>query len=138
VELFLNIIWFATSLLLVTWWIRLARRERTRDEVSAMIALALLLVLLFPVISMTDDLVAINNSAEAEHMMRRYEAPLSQIVFCGLENAVAVFLMAMVIIASSGMCFTRVRPQAFAAKLLAGFVRASGVRPPPVMAALGA
>jgi hypothetical protein len=87
---------------------------------------------------MTDDLVAINTSAEVEHMMRRYEAPLSQIASIGLLDAIALFVMIMVGIASSGKCFTRIRPHAFAATLLAGFVRAFGVRPPPVTAALAA
>jgi hypothetical protein len=138
VELFLNLIWLSVSLLLVTWWIGSVRRGRAKVGWGAVIALTLLLVLLFPVISMTDDLVAINTSAEVEHMMRRYEAPLMQIASFALLDAVALFAMVMVGIASSGKCFTRIRPHAFAAKLLAGFVRASGDRPPPVMGALAA
>jgi hypothetical protein len=138
VELFLNLIWLSVSLLLVTWWIGSVERGHAKVGWSAVITLTLLLVLLFPVISMTDDLVAINTSAEVEHMMRRYEAPLSEIASIGVLDAIALFVMIMVGIASSGKCFTRIRPHAFAATLLAGFVRAFGVRPPPVTAALAA
>lgn len=137
-ELFLNLIWLGVSLLLVSWWIRSVRAGRAKIEWSTIIALSLLLVLLFPVISMTDDLVAINTSAETEHMMRRYEAPSTQSgSFCVLDE-VALFAMITVGIASSGNRFTRIRPAAFAAKLLAGFVRAFGVRPPPAGSAFAA
>jgi hypothetical protein len=138
VELFLNLIWLSVSLLLVTQWIGSVRQGRAKIKGSTVVALVLLVVLLFPVISMTDDLVAINTSGEMEHTVRRYAAPLSQIESFALLDAVALFAMVMVGIASSGKCFTRIRLHAFAAKLLAGFVRASGVRPPPVTAAFAA
>ncbi len=136
-ELFFNLVWLSVSLLLVVRWIGSVRHSRAKIKGSAVIALVLLLVLLFPVISITDDLVAINTSGEMD-TMRRYEAPLSEIASLYVLDAVALFAMVMVGIASSGKCFTRIRPHAFAAKLLAGFVRASGVRPPPVTAAFAA
>ncbi len=109
---------------------RSERHGRKKIEWSTVIALILLLVLLFPVISMTDDLIAINMASEVEHTMRRYEAPPSQTTSVVLD-AIVLMAMVMIGIAFSGTRFTRVRPRAFAAKLLAGFVRASGVRPPP-------
>jgi glucan phosphoethanolaminetransferase (alkaline phosphatase superfamily) len=138
VELFLNLAWLSVSLLLVTTWMRSERQSPRKFAWSTVIALLLLLVLLFPVISMTDDLVAINLASEIEHTMRRYEAPPSQTTSIALLDAIVLLAMVMIGIAFSGTCFTRVRPPAFAAKLLAGFVRASGVRPPPSAASLAA
>jgi heme A synthase len=131
VELFLNLVWLSVSLLLAITWMRSERRTRKRFEWSTVIALLLLLMLLFPVISITDDLVAINMASEIEHTMRRYEAPPSQMTSIAILYAMLLMAMVMIGIASFGTRFTRVRPSAFAAKLLAGFVRASGVRPPP-------
>ena len=69
------------------------------------IALLLLLVLLFPVISMTDDLAAMNTAAEVEHIMRRYEAPPSQTTSVALLDAIVLVAMAMIGIALSGTRF---------------------------------
>ena len=137
-EIFLNLVWLSVSLLLAITWMRSERRGREKFEWSTVIALLLLLVLLFPVISMTDDLIAINIASEVEHTMRRYEAPPSQTASIALLDAIVLMSMVMIGIASSGTRFTRVRPRAFAAKLLAGFVRASGVRPPPAVAPFAA
>lgn len=137
-ELFLNLVWLSVSLLLVIMWIRSERRGRKKFEWSTVIALLLLLVLLFPVISMTDDLIAINIASEVEHTMRRYEAPPSQTASVALLDAIALMAMVMIGIVLFGVRFTRVRPRTFAAKLLAGFVRASGVRPPPAVAPFAA
>ena len=89
-ELFLNLVWLSVSLLLVITWIRSERRGRKKFEWSTVIALLLLLVLLFPVISMTDDLIAINVASEVEHTMRRYEAPPSQTASVALLDAIAL------------------------------------------------
>ena len=132
-EIFLNLVWLSVSLLLAIVWMRSESQARKKLEWSTVIALLLLLMLLFPVISITDDLAAINTAAEVEHTMRRYEAPPSQMASVALLDAIVLLTTVMIGIAFSGTCFTRVRPSAFAAKLLAGFVRASGVRPPPVV-----
>ena len=65
VELFLNLAWLSVSVLLITWWADSIVRGRTKAGWSAAIALGLLLLLLFPVISMTDDLVAMNDRNRA-------------------------------------------------------------------------
>ena len=135
-ELFLNLVWLSVSLLLAIVWMRSGSQGRKKLEWSTVIALLLLLLLLFPVISITDDLAAINTASEVEHTMRRHEAPPSQTV--ALLDVVVLMALAMIGIAFSGTRFTRVRPRAFAAKLLAGFVRASGVRPPPSVVSLAA
>jgi glucan phosphoethanolaminetransferase (alkaline phosphatase superfamily) len=131
VELFLNLVWLSVSLLLAVTWVRSERSTRRKLKWSTVIALLLLVALLFPVISMTDDLTAINMANEVEHTMRRHEAPTSQSVSVALLDAVARMAMVLIGIAFSGACFARVRRSTFAAKFLAGFVRASGVRPPP-------
>ncbi|HEY6374417.1 MAG TPA: hypothetical protein VIX90_02710 [Edaphobacter sp.] len=132
-ELLLNLAWLSVSLLLVISWIRSERTTRKQFKWSTVIALLLLLTLLFPVISMTDDLVAVNMASEVEHTMRRYEAPPSQMASIALLDAIVLLAAVMMGIAFSGTSFTRVRPPAFAAKLLAGFIRACGVRPPPAV-----
>lgn len=137
-ELFLNLVWLFVSLLLVITWMRSERSAHKKFKWSTVIALLLLVALLFPVISMTDDLIAINTASEVEHTMRRYEAPPTQTTSIALLDAIVFMAMVMIGIAFSGTRFTRVRPRAFAAKLLAGFVRASGVRPPPAVVPLAA
>jgi hypothetical protein len=127
-------VWLSVSLLLVGWWVRAARRGHAKMEWSALVALALLLVLLFPVISMTDDLVAMTAPAETEHMLRRGETLLAHVASVGVLDAVALAAMLFISIAFFGASFSRIRPRTFIVTLLAGFVRTCGVRPPPATA----
>jgi len=74
VELFLNIAWvmFSTSLALL--WIKRSHNvsdgSRQQDWKVQLLALAMLILILLPVISMTDDMQAIS-ATEIEHVMRR-------------------------------------------------------------------
>jgi hypothetical protein len=75
VEIFSNLLWLALSSLFLGFW--LFHRHSWADEPlrsSAsvqFIALALLIVVLLPVVSLTDDLQACTMPAETEHLSRR-------------------------------------------------------------------
>jgi hypothetical protein len=130
-EIFLNFAWVALSILLIGGWIWSIRKGHSQFQWTALVALALLLVLLFPAISITDDRVAMTTPLELEHMMRCSEAPHGQIALLGIFELFATIVFIVLNMAVS--CFyCRVRIRVFAATLLAGFIRAFGVRPPPV------
>ncbi|HMF63851.1 MAG TPA: hypothetical protein VK608_07160, partial [Edaphobacter sp.] len=93
---------------------------------------------LFPVISMTDDLVAMTAPADAEHMLRRYDASWMQSHSLWLLDALALLSLIVAGIVSLLSCSTRVRPRTFVATLLDGLVRALGVRPPPAASPVAA
>lgn len=69
-ELVLNLVWAALAFSLVGLWLRFAPPagpERRRQFA----AIALLILILFPVISVTDDLQVAQNPAEADSCLRR-------------------------------------------------------------------
>jgi hypothetical protein len=74
-ELFLNLAWVVLAAAMYCLWLRIAPRagpeRRIRDWRMQFVALAVLLLILFPVISVTDDLQAIQNPAEADTCLRR-------------------------------------------------------------------
>jgi hypothetical protein len=132
VELLLNIVWLSVSLLIVILCAQSVRRGDTEISWSAGVALCLLLVLLFPVISMTDDLQAITAPAEVEHLMRRHhDAPLLHMGSNMLE-AVALLSLFLPGIAVPAIGSIRARTRGNVTARLDSFVRAYGVRPPPV------
>jgi hypothetical protein len=79
VELLFNLLWLALSLTLCGSW--LIRRKCSGDgtlRVSTtvqIVTLAVLIVILLPVVSLTDDLQACTTPAEAEHLIRRDVTP---------------------------------------------------------------
>jgi predicted ferric reductase len=133
VELLLNLVWMAVSLFLIGGWIWSIRKGYIEFEWAALVALVLLIVILFPAISMTDDLMAMNMPIEVEHAMRRSEAPLAPVAVLGLLGILAAMVLVLLNMAAPRL-FSRIRPRVFAATLLAGFIRAFGVRPPPAFA----
>ena len=74
-ELFLNLAWVALAALMFCLWLRFAPRtgpnRHTEKRRAQFVALAVLLLILFPVISVTDDLQAIQNPAETDSCLRR-------------------------------------------------------------------
>ncbi|HEV2708826.1 MAG TPA: hypothetical protein VGU67_01325 [Edaphobacter sp.] len=130
-ELFLNLAWAILSILLLGGWIWSIRKGHTEFEWTTCVALVLLLVLLFPAISMTDDRVAMSTPVELEHMMRASETPHGQVAILGLFGLLAAFVLVILNMASP-LFYSRMRPRVFAETLLAGLIRAVGVRPPPV------
>jgi hypothetical protein len=73
VELFLNLAGALVGLGLVCLWLRTSRNcdDRSR-RTTQLVALALLILILFPVISVTDDLIAAQNPAETDSVQRRH------------------------------------------------------------------
>ena len=78
-EIFLNLAWVLLAAFTLCQWWRTApcalaygrTRVRITDRRTQFVALALLLLILFPVISVTDDLQAIQNPAETDCLQRR-------------------------------------------------------------------
>ncbi len=132
-ELLLNLLWFSVSLWLVALWARSVRLGHTRQTWSTFVALALLLVLLFPVISMTDDLVAMAAPSEGEHLVRRVQMPLLHLdeAFSFLLDTVALAAVLSLGIAFLSLRLSRLVPRSYPGTVLAGFARAAAVRPPP-------
>jgi hypothetical protein len=72
-ELTLNLAWALLAVLLVRLWRRPALLSSASMR-SQVVALLMLIVILFPVISVTDDLVAAQNPAELYCCARRHHA----------------------------------------------------------------
>jgi len=72
-ELCLNLAWVLLAALIFFLWLRLAPRSGASPRMQ-FVALALLILILFPVISVTDDLQAALNPAETDTCLRRDHA----------------------------------------------------------------
>jgi hypothetical protein len=75
-EFFLNLAGAFVALALVCLWLRWAPHAGV-DRRTQLVALALLILILFPVISVTDDLLAAQNPAETDSCVRRDHLELS-------------------------------------------------------------
>lgn len=69
-ELFLNRVGACVALAIVVQWLRLAP-DAGFDHKTQFVALVLLILILFPVISVTDDLLVAQNAAETDSSVRR-------------------------------------------------------------------
>jgi hypothetical protein len=69
VELFLNITGALVAVAIICLWLRFAPRSGVHRG-TQLVALALLILILFPMISMTDDLLAVQNPAETDVCLR--------------------------------------------------------------------
>ena len=69
-ELTLNLAWTLLAVVIVCLWTRYAPRAGA-DRRLQFVALAVLILILFPVISVTDDLMAAQNPAEDDCCLRR-------------------------------------------------------------------
>ncbi|WP_420239228.1 hypothetical protein ACOBR2_06500 [Telmatobacter bradus] len=69
-ESILNLVWLAIAATMVTLWWRQPAPARAQHRLH-LVAIAALLLILFPVISLTDDLMAAQNPAETDTTMRR-------------------------------------------------------------------
>lgn len=69
-ELFFNILWCGLAIVCLSQWLRAEQRQQ-RDRRTTLVAWVMLVVILFPVISVSDDLWAIQNPAEADSFARR-------------------------------------------------------------------
>jgi hypothetical protein len=69
-ELFLNLAWAVSSLALIWIWARGSTRDRVPRSMQ-FLALAMTLLLLLPVISLSDDLQAMQGPSETDTCLRR-------------------------------------------------------------------
>ncbi len=69
-ELVLNLGWAVLAAVMIGLWLRHGPREGASRR-TQVIALAVLLAILFPVISVSDDLQSVNNPAEIDTSVRR-------------------------------------------------------------------
>ena len=132
-ELFLNFIWLSVSLALIVTWVKAVRRGDTKCSWTVFLALVLLVVLLLPVISMTDDLVAMANPTELEHTVRRSDLSLAQSIQ-DIAALLDVGMLAILLFISFTALFSRLSRftlRMCPRKTMLGFVRTAGVRPPP-------
>lgn len=74
-EILLNLVWAALALLIVCQWLRLDSTSGA-DRRRQIVAIAVLLAILFPVISVSDDLMSMQSATETDTCQRRdYLAP---------------------------------------------------------------
>lgn len=135
-ELFLNLVWCVVSLLLIVHWTRAAKPRLNLKTGRAFVALMLLVVLLLPVISLTDDLAAMSHPAEVEHIVRRGDISLLHLDQMQTAMLDASILIAWMFIGLALLVslLSRVVPRRRAGRLLDGFGVTCGIRPPPCVA----
>ncbi|MGA3033691.1 MAG: hypothetical protein ABSD70_10425 [Terracidiphilus sp.] len=73
-ELTLNLGWVLVALAMMGAWLRIERT--TKERRAQFIALAVVILILLPAISMTDDLLAAQNPAEIDCCVRRDDCSL--------------------------------------------------------------
>ena len=82
-ELFLNLAWAALATLMLVLWLRSGARDGA-DRRMQFVALAVLVAILLPVISVTDDLQAAQNPAEVDCCVRRaHEGNSAHVILSG-------------------------------------------------------
>jgi hypothetical protein len=69
-ELFLNGVWVLVAMASILLWLKSARRTESRQYLPV-VALAMFVAILFPVISVSDDLWSLLNPAETDTCVRR-------------------------------------------------------------------
>jgi hypothetical protein len=69
VEILLNLAWAALALLMVCLWLRIG--DRPAADRRQIVAIVVLVAILFPVISVSDDLMAVQNATEQDGSQRR-------------------------------------------------------------------
>ena len=69
-ELMLNLVWATTALAMLVVWLRMPRHEHA-SRTRQILCLGIALLLLLPVISLSDDLVAAQTTTEMDGCVRR-------------------------------------------------------------------
>jgi hypothetical protein len=72
-EIVLNLIWVLLAVVIVRLWMSHTRQEGASPK-TQLAAMAILIAILFPVVSVTDDLLSAQNPAELECCVRRNHA----------------------------------------------------------------
>ena len=121
----------AASLLLIGSKIWSMRRRGEQTEWRVLIALSVLLMLMLPVISITDDLMAANAAADVEHMLRRPLEPIDQGPLLDVMELVAAASFVLYRLRQQRILETVSRTESNLVRLRLGLIRLSSVRPPP-------
>jgi len=75
-ELLLNLAWLVIAGVIMYLWLR-GECHESPDRRGQFIAVVMLIAILFPVISVSDDLLAIQNGTEADNYLRRDHRDIS-------------------------------------------------------------
>lgn len=133
-ELIFNLLWLTLSLALILWWVigqrRGSRESRGYSRRMQIVALVILIVVLLPVVSLTDDLRTGATPAEAEHFARRVDLQINPDTHLH-SLSVAIFAVVALEQASRLQTLSYLRPAAETKAPSAHHVRVSGNRPPP-------
>jgi len=113
------------------------RRRGSAIKWTACVALALLVVLLLPAISITDDLMASRAQAEVEHALPGDQTGLPPASSAALMDAVPFYTRVLSVGPLLGIESAQLRPRTVSTVVLTGFVRALGVRPPTEAVSVG-
>lgn len=139
VETFFNLLWVAVAATLFGVWLAGARPQKHSPLPSVglqLIALALLVVILLPVISLTDDLQANTNPAETEHFSRRVDvAPSAGRDLHSLPLALALLVAAPAV--ARTWVVGSVRPDRLISSQIGDWSLARANRPPPLLKQFG-
>lgn len=101
-ELILNVAWLLVAGTIVCLWLR-CDAPSERDWRRQLFAILVLIAILFPAISVSDDLLAIQNACEADSFLRR-----DHMVSPGLHPIQpAIAMMAAFVFAGLGFAFLR-------------------------------
>lgn len=134
-ETFFNLLWVAVAAVLFGAWLASARPKKNSALPSVglqLTALALLVVILLPVISLTDDLQANTNPAESEHSSRRVEvAPSAGPDLHSLPLALALLVAAPAV--ARTLVVGSVRPDQLISSRVEDRSLARANRPPPLL-----
>jgi hypothetical protein len=137
VELFFNIVWGAISLLLGYVWI--AGLFKTGDYAllpsrrTQFVALGMLILILLPVVSLTDDLQSATTPVEYEHINRR----VNTLPACDQPAMVSMLLHAKLFLSRylpHLQTFALLEPSVQSARPQTGCIRQMANRPPPAWA----
>lgn len=96
-EITLNLAWVALAVWMLWAWVRFAPREGASGRVDwrvQLVALGLVILILLPAISLTDDLTAARNPAEVDTCIRRSQDWLHPHVLIPVATALVISLFA--------------------------------------------
>lgn len=135
-EVLFNLIWAAVSVTLFAVWLVCFPQKRKKSLLpgagTQIVALAMLAIILLPVISLTDDLQAMNTPVEAEHLFRRGDLEhAADRSLLSLPVAFTQLLSGLLLPAEQQIAFTVTADPP--ARQMRGYSHAMANRPPPVV-----
>jgi hypothetical protein len=141
-ELFFNLVWVALSVTLFGLWVRDRRNQDPSHQgrnpsrarlIWQLTALAVLIVVLLPAVSLTDDLQACTAPAETEHIGRRISI---QHFIDGHANPLplACFALHLFALVPAPRVWAFLPGESSGPRALRGSHTANSIRPPPTLA----